>query len=255
MGAQIKILVIGDTCIDKFVYCDIERICPEAPVPILKPKYDEENYGMARNVVANLVSLGAHVDAITNINRIDKIRFVDARSGQMVVRVDENDKADRIKLTWSGDEDEYDVVVISDYNKGFLTKDDIYTISQMYKCPIFLDTKKKLEDWWIKDITFIKINEFEYKKNYEIPPDYDNFSEKMIVTHGSKGCEFMGNWYSVPEVSVKDVSGAGDTFLAGLAFAYVKTGKMPDAIKFANDCSTKIVQIRGVSSDLSDMKL
>ena len=65
-----KILVIGDSCIDKFIYCEINRICPEAPVPILKPLYETTNEGMAGNVVANLKSLGAEVDLVTNPSQI-----------------------------------------------------------------------------------------------------------------------------------------------------------------------------------------
>ena len=86
-----NILVIGDSCIDEFIYCDIERICPEAPVPVLKPTKSKYNRGMASNVVENLKALGAKVDLITNIESIKKTRYVDNRSGQMVMRVDKND--------------------------------------------------------------------------------------------------------------------------------------------------------------------
>ena len=92
-----KILVIGDSCIDKFIYCDIERICPEAPVPVLKPKKSKTNPGMASNVVENLKSLGVEVDILTNDNTIIKTRYVDTRSGQMVMRVDKNDKCKSIQ--------------------------------------------------------------------------------------------------------------------------------------------------------------
>ena len=61
-----KILVVGDSCIDNFIYCDINRLCPEAPVPVLKPVKKSTNPGMASNVAANLESLGAKVDVITN---------------------------------------------------------------------------------------------------------------------------------------------------------------------------------------------
>ena len=37
-----KILVVGDSCLDTFIYGDIERIAPEAPVPVIKPKYKKE---------------------------------------------------------------------------------------------------------------------------------------------------------------------------------------------------------------------
>ena len=65
-----KVLVIGDSCTDVFIYGDIERICPEAPVPVFKPTNQTENGGMAKNVVRNLESLGCEVDLISNPNDI-----------------------------------------------------------------------------------------------------------------------------------------------------------------------------------------
>jgi len=70
----------------------------------------------------------------------------------------------------------------------------------------------------------------------------------MIVTMGSKGCKHKNKMYPVPEVSVKDVSGAGDTFLAGLVVKYTQNNNIEQAIEFANDCATKIVQKRGVAT-------
>ena len=91
-----KVLIIGDSCLDKFVYCHISRICPEAPVPVLNPLYVKQNDGMAGNVFANLSSLGVSCEILTNNEMIVKTRFVDNRSGQMVMRVDENDKSNKI---------------------------------------------------------------------------------------------------------------------------------------------------------------
>jgi sugar/nucleoside kinase (ribokinase family) len=74
-----------------------------------------------------------------------------------------------------------------------------------------MDTKKQLGSW-CNDISFIKINEFEHRKNFELLPNYPQIQDKLIVTRGKEGCEYMGKMYPVPPVSVKDVSGAGDTF-------------------------------------------
>ena len=242
---KLKILVIGDSCIDEFIYCDIERICPEAPVPVLKPKKSSGNPGMADNVVANLQALGVEVDIITNDQIIQKTRYVDIRSGQMVMRVDEHDKCERYDGVY--ETVGYDAIIISDYCKGFLTEDDIEAFAERTTCPVFLDTKKQLGDW-CKNIDFIKINEFEHKKNFERLPNYPFILDKMIVTVGSKGCKYQDKIYPVPEVSVKDVSGAGDTFLAALVVAYLKNNDIKTAITFANKCATKVVQKRGVAT-------
>ena len=54
--------------------------------------------------------------------------------------------------------------------------------------------------------------------------------------------------YPTKEVSVKDLSGAGDTFLAGLVFEYVRSKDIESAIKFAQECTTIVVQKSGVST-------
>ncbi len=64
-----KVLVIGDSCLDKFIYCNIERICPEAPVPVFNSIKLIENGGMPMNVYNNLLSLRATQDIKTNENR------------------------------------------------------------------------------------------------------------------------------------------------------------------------------------------
>ena len=145
-----KILVIGDSCIDRFIYCDINRICPEAPVPVLQPMHETENPGMAANVVSNLESLGAEVHLITNETDMIKTRYVDDKSGQMIMRLDENDECNPIDFhkDWQNCIDmdfdlNYDAIVISDYCKGFLTLYDIAYIGKKANCPTFLDTKKK----------------------------------------------------------------------------------------------------------------
>ena len=69
-----KILVIGDSCTDIFRYGKVERLAPEAPVPVIIPEKETSSPGMAGNVVRNLEALGAEVDFITNRVEIKKIR-------------------------------------------------------------------------------------------------------------------------------------------------------------------------------------
>tara|TARA_R100000008_G_scaffold45025_1_gene26390 strand:+ start:57 stop:803 length:747 start_codon:yes stop_codon:yes gene_type:complete len=245
-----RILVVGDSCKDIFVYCDIDRISPEAPVPVVKPTHKTENNGMAGNVKINIESLGLEVDIITNNNNIKKTRYVDNSSNQMVLRVDENDKCDRISEEqlyelehncWG-----YDAIIISDYCKGFLTEEDIEIICKSNE-NVFIDTKKKLGDW-IKEADFIKINNLEHKKNFEIIPDYPELEDKLIITQGKNGCVYKDKVFPVDEVPVKDVSGAGDTFISALVVEYVKSNNINKAIKFAQKCATIVVQKHGVAT-------
>ncbi len=67
-----KILVIGDACLDMYVYCKTNKFCPDAPVPILKPEAYISTLGMAGNVKDNLEALGADVELISNPEKIQK---------------------------------------------------------------------------------------------------------------------------------------------------------------------------------------
>ena len=83
-----KILVIGDSCHDVFVYGKCDRICPEAPVPVFTPIETKTNGGMARNVYYNIKSLvkeDIEVSIVTNTNLITKTRYVDYKTNQIVL--------------------------------------------------------------------------------------------------------------------------------------------------------------------------
>lgn len=237
-----KILIIGDSCIDIFQYGIVERICPEAPCPVFKPIYKTENEGMAGNVVANLKALDSSIEIefITNKVKPVKKRMVEQRSNQMILREDMDDAIEE-KFNIEYIQNKYfDCVVVVDYNKGFLSTSDLLNISKMFPLS-FLDSKKRLEDW-ADGFTFIKINEAEY--NNSKPYDDGN----IIVTLSNRGAEYRGERFRSEEAQVIDVSGAGDTFLAGLVYEFLKTKDIRAAIDFANKCSGKVVKKRGVST-------
>ena len=71
-----KVLVVGDSCKDVFVYGNIERISPEAPIPVFVPTREESNDGMARNVSNNVESLDMGIHTITNQNSIVKKKWL-----------------------------------------------------------------------------------------------------------------------------------------------------------------------------------
>lgn len=241
-----NILVIGESSRDIFVYCDALRLCPDVPVPVLNVRNQTENPGMAKNVQRNIQSLIGSCDILTNFDwyNITKTRYVHENSNHMFFRVDSPHKIQRIDL--SQIDYEYDIIVISDYNKGFLTTQDIEIISSNHP-NVFIDTKKILGSW-ANNCKFIKINNFEYQNSLEfITPE---LKDKIIHTMGSEGCEFGGKKYPVDKVEVKDVSGAGDTFMAGLVSKYLETLEIETSIKFANFCASKVVKNRGVSNIL-----
>jgi bifunctional ADP-heptose synthase (sugar kinase/adenylyltransferase) len=239
-----KLLVIGESCRDLFIYGEVSRLCPEAPAPVFNFMHKTENAGMAGNVSANLTSLGVEHDFITNKNYkiVKKVRYVDYRTNTLFIRVDKND--DKIERCDVSDIDFslYSAVIISDYCKGFLTEADITFITDKHDV-VFLDTKKTLAAWCEKAF-IIKINASEAENSTSILGD--EIKKKIICTLGHAGCVYGEKKFPVTEVPIKDVSGAGDTFLAALVACYTRYKDLERAIKFANKCATEVVQKRGV---------
>lgn len=250
---MLNILVIGESCIDEYVYGTCSRVCPEAAaLCFLDNGTIKSNKGMAHNVASNIKSIDKNitVSLVTNFNHIIKRRFVDTRYNTIVFRHDLNDYCDRIILD-EIDFNNYDAIVVSDYCKGFLTETDISYIFSMAptKCTKFIDTKKKIGNF-INGADFIKINEKEYTENVNINHLYENTN--LIVTLGDKGAKhYTKNTiveYKVDPIEVRDVCGAGDTFLAGLVVKYLQSSNIADSIAYANHCAGLAVSRFGVVS-------
>ena len=242
-----KILVIRDSCIDSYAYCRSTRLAPDKPVPVLEVLDTVNTPGMAYNVFRNVVSLTKFpkgIDLLTNERYEDvvKTRYVDAFSNHMFMRVDSVVNIDRIKD--NNIKDGYDTVIISDYDKGFLTTEDIE-----YMCTnhpqVFLDTKKILGNW-ANAARFIKINNYEYERSKDYFQN-TNVQDRVIQTMGSEGCYFNGKQYPVEQAEVMDLSGAGDTFMAALAVKYTETEDIDSSITYANSCASKVGKKRGTT--------
>jgi D-beta-D-heptose 7-phosphate kinase/D-beta-D-heptose 1-phosphate adenosyltransferase len=211
-------------------------LSPEAPVPVIKITETETVPGMAANVKKNLENLGLEVDFITNNQEIIKTRYIDKRSGQHMLRVDTEPEI----TPWSGRTpssiDSYNAIVISDYNKGFLTYESIENIIRESKGYVFIDTKKT--DLKRFQSAYVKINSLENSLATSVP-------DNLIVTLGKYGARYKDQTYPAPTIEVSDVCGAGDTFLASLAYQYLLTKDIEKAIMFANIAASITVQHRG----------
>jgi len=245
-----KILVIGDSCEDKFIYGDVVRLAPEGPVAIFNPQNSKSNGGMALNVKANIDAIGSVAKLITQTEEIVKTRYVDERTNSLLLRVDDEKKVSRINPNIISslidnfyDGTYYNGIIVSDYCKGFLTESDINQIASK-NSNVFLDTKKILGDWCV-DCDFIKINHVEYDRTKHTIEQL-NIKNKLIITRSNDGCEYKEKIYPVEKVNIKDVSGAGDTFISGLVCEFINSNDIVEAIKFAQYCATQVVQKKGV---------
>lgn len=237
-----KILLIGDSCIDRYVYGTCERLNPEAPVPILSIDHITETPGMAANVCANLTALGADVDFMTGGTKSIKTRYIDKRSGQHIIRVDEDKQSLPFYVYSDSMYNQYDAIVISDYCKGYITYENVEILRELYSGPIFIDTKKH-ELNRLKGC-IIKVNDHEFAL-----AKYD-YEQKIIVTCGDKPTTLIKgsvlNHFPVKQAEVVDVCGAGDTFIAAFSLAHLATGDYYQSIPFAIAASSVTVQHQGV---------
>jgi D-beta-D-heptose 7-phosphate kinase/D-beta-D-heptose 1-phosphate adenosyltransferase len=225
-----QILLIGDSCIDEYQYGTVDRISPEAPVPIFKYIRSEEKPGMVYNVKNNLENLGCHVTLLTR-DPSRKIRLIDSRTGHHITRIDRDVLSVPIDILPNSLE--YDAVVISDYDKGVVTYGLVEELIKTATCPIYIDTKKK--DLKRFEGAIVKINSLENSLAISYPTE-------LIVTQGREGARYKDTTYPAPFIEVTDVCGAGDTFLASLVYFHLATCNMNLTIPLANKASAVTVQ-------------
>jgi len=233
---QYKILLIGDDCEDVYQYGSVDRISPEAPVPVFKFSYEERRPGMAGNVARNLEALGCKVDYLHG-ETSTKTRLVDIRSKQQIVRIDNDIISNPLEII-TAIPAIYNAIVISDYNKGTVSYELIEELIAT-NIPVFIDTKKtdleRMQGAWVK------INELEYSKIKSECTD-------LIVTCGARGATAVHHnlTFTAPEVEVADVTGAGDTFLAALTVEWLTQRDIAPAIQYAIRAASITVQHFGV---------
>lgn len=238
-----KVIIIGDSCIDRYRYGKCNRISPEAPIPILNFEYSEDKMGMACNVENNMVSLGIETLLFTNVIKSIKERFIEKTNMQQLLRVDYeyNTEIFDINILNKINFESYDAIIISDYDKGFVTYDVAKQIIKHIdnKKTIFVDSKKK--DLSCYENCVIKINKLENSLVTKWPNNCDK-----IITLGNNGALYQDVIYESKKVEVFDVCGAGDSFISGLVYGYLITnGNLKQSIKIANSVAEISVQHYG----------
>lgn len=220
-----KVLLVGDSCEDEYIYGRCEGISPEAPVPIMKFSKIETFAGMAGNVCLNLQMFGIDITFLTNSEKITRTRFIDDRTNNQILRVDNEEKVKPLLLPISTDN--FDAVVVSDYNKGYVTESKLFELAKSSNCPVFIHSKKtSLPN---KENCFVIINEDEYEKlnlNYHI--------NNLILIKGLEGCIYKNTMYPSEKVNVYDRTGVDDIFLSSLVHGYLKHNNIDKALMLAN---------------------
>ena len=251
-----KVLVLGDVIIDKYIYGTSTRICPEAPVPIINLDNIKTSLGGAGLVVENLKSLGVDVTLLqTDQPRSTKTRIIS--DGHYVTRLDEDEKADSeavLRNVLSSDFSQYEYVILSDYNKGVLTHSNrIIEHINSQGCKVIVDPKrhrKCYEGAWL-----VKPNAKEYKDF-----GFDKHKGNIITTsaNGAVSAKFEDEThFIIPEqVEVNDVTGAGDCFLAAFVYGLTQDRTIKQCLELATKGATESVKHLGTyilsKNDLED---
>ena len=278
-------LVVGDIMLDQYIFGNVDRISPEAPVPILKKTSQIERIGGAGNVALNLQGLGIKpilVGEISNdisgkkLTTLFKEKLISTKfliktkrptttktrimSGQQqVVRIDDEEPSlgisnIELKKILTLLKKNPSVVVISDYEKGLLTKPILHKIIQTAtrkKIPVLVDPKgKDLEKYrGATAITPNKKEAFLLSNIHNKDEELLEYSLKKIVkkyefefiamTMGDFGIKYVNsnkaiNYPTSSSRQVFDVSGAGDTVISTLAASIVAGVSVDASFKLAN---------------------
>lgn len=282
-----KILVVGDVMLDMYYKGDVRRISPEAPVPVFRKKTERSVLGGAANVAANLVAANQQasmmsiigedangkilldrfeeknvsVDLLFRLQRSTtvKTRFL-ADNNQQIMRLDVEDtdaittqECDMMLERLSSCISDFDLVLISDYLKGLLTKEFCQGVIKMAKrqnIPVVIDVKDpKYGKYYGATLLKPNLNELRLLtgKNVETDEDIIAASEELrtrnncqyiLTTLGSRGMILVGDGepYCVKSLAreVYDVSGAGDTTIAYLATCMANNIPIRKAVDIAN---------------------
>jgi len=219
-----NVLIIGDLMLDRYLYGNINRISPEAPVPVLEKKGREDKPGGAANVALNIKSLGSNamlmgitgrddestlllellkqedIDTHCIIKTSDRPTTVKTRvmaSGQHVLRIDEEFCGSINSDTEQKMKDEFDdivkninldAVIFQDYNKGLLSCGLItHIIEKCRKRNIFTAVDPKFDNFLCyRNTDFFKPNLKELSSivNKIIVPDQESLNEASVFLRG-----------------------------------------------------------------------
>ncbi len=212
---NLNVLIIGDVMVDSYMWGKVNRISPEAPVPIVAVNKKERRLGGAANVALNIQALGANpilcsvigvdyegmafLDLLRQqklsqkgiLKSRDRITTVKTRvigNNSQLVRVDEETEDDITSdetqnlitlISYIIGHDKIDVIIFEDYNKGLITPKLIQKVVELAKSkgiPTCVDPKKKNFNAY-KGVTLFKPNLKELREGLKLDVDGDNINE------------------------------------------------------------------------------
>ena len=288
--SKIKVLLIGDFMIDHYIIGTSNRMSPEAPVPVVIPEQEYSIPGGAGNVAMNLSLMGANVTCVGCIGdddwgkklisilknegiNIEAINIINNHpttlkqriysDGKQVARLD----TEKI-INWQPDSEmkhdynDYDIIILSDYNKGVLNE-PWFSINNLDN--VIVDPKKDVFSHYSQaNIITPNLNELQRASKIEINDDKSLVNacneliqecsfNYIIAKKGNKGMTIVGKNNFVKHIQAHsvenpDVTGAGDTVIAALSLAFAKTKDIKISTTIANAAAAVVVGKPGTAT-------
>lgn len=280
------VLLVGDFMIDHYIIGTSNRMSPEAPVPVVIPSEEYSIPGGAANVAMNLCAMGAHVTCIglvgddiwgkkllslltkqgINIDGIDIIKNHPTTlkqriysDGKQVARLDTEKIINWKSNFLSKNVGNYDVCILSDYNKGVISDSNIDT-------NILIVDPKKDNFSLYKNTNIItpNLNELQKATTIKIRDNQsiidacndlikENNFNYIVAKKGSEGMTIVGKDNFVKHIEAHhvknpDVTGAGDTVISALSLSYAKTKDIELSAQFANSAAAIAVSKSGTAT-------
>lgn len=300
--SKVKVLVVGDIMLDRYWWGSVSRISPEAPVPVVHLNETSLVAGGAANVAVNIAGLSAEpfligmigddreaelLPAVLNESKISPDYLIKLSNrqttvktrvlahSQQVVRIDQESK---LNLTTSEEEaiwkkiesliKEIDLIVVSDYNKGFLTDNllnRLITTAIKNNKFILVDPKGKNFNKY-RGAAILTPNLKEAAEACGMDETEPNIIEQagqklfsaldlkaLLITQGEEGMTLLEkNKKSIHLTArarkVYDVTGAGDTVIATLAVAIGAGLSLVESSNAANIAAGIVVEQVGTSA-------
>lgn len=197
-----------------------------------------------RNLFYDEKVLASKDEKVPHKRELIKTRIINSETGKQIVRLDnrlnfsENDIQRYKNKCYFNKLQEFDAIVVSDYDKGLIDSSIIKKLEGV-NCPVFVDTKKKdLSLWKNIENCYVKINSKEYKNSTN-----SKKLKRLIITEGDAGCSYyedgmLNSFFKTNKVEDADVVGAGDVFLSAFTVAVLEKKPIDECLKFANKAAS-----------------
>ncbi len=303
---QVKALVVGDLMIDEYLWGSVDRVSPEAPVPVVCVNKESHTLGGAGNVINNLVAMGASVVAIGTAGTgkagqmiFEKLKDLGIQtdgivseplrpttrktrviaSNQQVLRIDKEIKRnitdetlDKLVLNIEKNIKDADLIVLSDYDKGLITKElveAIVKLARQNKVLTLADPKSlNFSKYTAVNVLTPNKKEASLAANVDIKSEQDLLDagnkimeqarlERLLITCGKDGMMLFEKNKPCFHIEsdarqVFDVSGAGDTVISLLGLGLATGADFKQSAQIANAAAGIVVGKVGTATPSID---